>query len=190
MNDAFQRLRSVVPDITQTEDDNKSTKINTLKMAVSYISALTQMLKQSENSSSNLAISSETFDKFSFDNKANQCDLLGKTSLNTRSLILHSESGCNQRTLDYNCAGTSDNRIGSALGSCNSSTPMSLATGFTNSHCSDLSSQLIRTVGINGEHWRADSSTQEDVDNILDDLDAFLGDFNTDSLLLVDDLLE
>lgn len=71
MNDAFKKLQSVVPDIFGTKcsinngnlsssssesecshGGGKLTKINTLKLAVNYISALTAMLKQSESSSS------------------------------------------------------------------------------------------------------------------------------------------
>ncbi|OTF71515.1 Helix-loop-helix domain containing protein, partial [Euroglyphus maynei] len=56
INDAFKRLQSVVPDIfsiTENERSNQSmaklTKINTLKLAVNYISALTQILRQTES---------------------------------------------------------------------------------------------------------------------------------------------
>ena len=55
MNDAFKRLQSVVPDVLPEADKSdqaaKLSKINTLKLAVNYISALTQMLKQTESNS-------------------------------------------------------------------------------------------------------------------------------------------
>ncbi|KAH9516463.1 hypothetical protein DERF_007199 [Dermatophagoides farinae] len=57
INDAFKRLQSVVPDIFSITDERSSqsmaklTKINTLKLAVNYISALTQILRQPETES-------------------------------------------------------------------------------------------------------------------------------------------
>lgn len=57
MNNAFKRLQSVVPgqvvpeDTTATDkadQSSKLSKINTLKLAVNYISALTQILKQTD----------------------------------------------------------------------------------------------------------------------------------------------
>ncbi|KAG8192892.1 hypothetical protein JTE90_014668 [Oedothorax gibbosus] len=52
INDAFETLRKVVPQFpTKTGPDNgKLTKITTLKLAVNYIAALSQILKQSESS--------------------------------------------------------------------------------------------------------------------------------------------
>lgn len=48
MNLAFEQLRSVVPDFPSEECNSKLTKITTLRLAVNYIHALTQILKQDE----------------------------------------------------------------------------------------------------------------------------------------------
>lgn len=54
INDAFETLRKVVPQFpTKTGPDNaKLTKITTLKLAVNYIAALSQILKQADSGAS------------------------------------------------------------------------------------------------------------------------------------------
>ena len=94
MNNAFKRLESVVPDIFTGEEQSsspslasssKSTKINTLKLAVNYISALTQLLSQSDSERGNLLMASnENLHSISCEqvNKLNKCHSLQATSAN------------------------------------------------------------------------------------------------------------
>lgn len=70
INEAFEHLRKVVPQFPSksgANDNTKLTKITTLRLAVNYIAALTQILKQTDNPNTRLesheaALPMETLD--------------------------------------------------------------------------------------------------------------------------------
>lgn len=66
INDAFEHLRKVVPNFpTKTGMDNtKLTKITTLRLAVNYIAALTQILKQADAANTAAASDERLVDSF------------------------------------------------------------------------------------------------------------------------------
>ncbi|XP_054717567.1 neurogenin-1-like [Uloborus diversus] len=108
LNDAFENLRKVVPQFPRkTGDDNtKLTKITTLKLAVNYIAALSQILKQAD---SNKNSGSNPNDRFASDNACpsvdaiDPMDLLGDCLLdNSFDLILTSDGDSLSLSEDLN----------------------------------------------------------------------------------------
>ena len=78
MNIAFEQLRKVVPEFpVEEEEDEKNnsklTKITTLRLAVNYIAALTQILKESEADSNGSADSTQLEDKCNSSAKSEIC---------------------------------------------------------------------------------------------------------------------
>jgi bHLH factor len=113
MNIAFEALRKVVPEFPSIDDEDKQnsklTKITTLRLAVNYIAALTQILKQSEadeiaNTDSNNFKSAQTDvndNKLEIDNLSitqTAMSLLAGLPFDD-SLLLHRPSSCGSSDL-------------------------------------------------------------------------------------------
>ena len=45
LNDAFERLRNVMPDVKTLTQDDKDTKVTTLRAAITYIGSLQQLME-------------------------------------------------------------------------------------------------------------------------------------------------
>lgn len=49
INDAFERLKSMVPGVPNEDDSKQLTKITTLRLAMNYINALSRVLAEAES---------------------------------------------------------------------------------------------------------------------------------------------
>ncbi|KAI2806035.1 hypothetical protein BLOT_005046 [Blomia tropicalis] len=116
MNDAFKRLQSAVPDVFTGDSEStlttankpslpssstavsaaKLTKIHTLKLAVNYISALTQLLNQADNTDSRLSIANN-------ENRPTQ-SILGTTVASTIGGIQLSQGSRFGTPMNINCS--------------------------------------------------------------------------------------
>nr|XP_027200197.1 helix-loop-helix protein delilah-like [Dermatophagoides pteronyssinus] len=146
INDAFKRLQSVVPDIfsitnvgnattaadecsnsssscsISTNNQNsmaKLTKINTLKLAVNYISALTQLLRQTETETIEQTIDEN---HYHYDKKNDTIDTINKSATNSATTMMTNDestfSNLNPRDncqIHHHHHQTSSNIIGTSI---------------------------------------------------------------------------
>lgn len=222
MNDAFKRLESAVPDVFSADEQpssslavsGKGTKINTLKLAVNYISALTQMLTQSDKESHLFVRNNENAQGANCNQVAKpKCHTLPastshKEANRHRDLsdkFVTSQPKVNQ--LEFGHKPKVDTFLNESAKVIRSQESNCLSSVFhfedhlSSSHFSDSSAHCdhsIHNATGNATHCQMNNfdlqnmtySLGNEGQNLLDDFSALIDDLHEDSFCLVDELVE